>query len=56
MAYDLVRISPEFIPAIDQLIESEKDEFGGKKFKSRRAVIDEAVKCLIKKKKKEVSE
>jgi len=51
--YELVRISPQFIPAIDELIENAKDEYGGKKFRSRRAVIDEAIKSFLEKTGKE---
>ena len=56
MDYEVVRISPQFIPAIDKLVENEKDEYGGRKFTSRRAVVDEAIKCLLEASKHESQE
>jgi len=44
----LVRISDELIPLIDKVIDTSIDEFGIKKFKSRKDLIDEAVKEFLK--------
>ena len=45
----VVKISPELLPAIDKAVEETKDEFNVKRFKSRRELVDEAVRQYLKK-------
>ena len=44
----VVKISPELFPAIDKVVEETKDEYGVRRFKSRRELVDEAVRQFLK--------
>ncbi len=46
--YATVRISENLLQWIDAAIEQVKDEFGERKYRSRRDLIDDAVKRLLK--------
>lgn len=44
----LIRIAEELLPWVDAVVDQCQNEFGGKKYGSRKDVIDDAVKRLVK--------
>jgi hypothetical protein len=55
-AQHVVRIATELLSPIDNAVKTAKDEFGVKRFKSRKDVVDEAVRRFLRELRKEVNQ
>jgi hypothetical protein len=52
----VVKIAPELLPLLDQVAEKSKDEFGVRRYRSRKDVVDEAVRRFLRELRKEVNQ
>jgi len=44
----VVRIAEELLPWLDAVVEQTQNEFGGRKYRNRKDVVDAAVKKFVK--------